>query len=190
MNKQPEVTEATRAALVDAFCGFYRERPVERITVKEVAAKAGYSRATYYKYFPDNYALLDYVEERLVSEVLGRAQTLPVEDGWGEGFVAAFAEVVEENRAYVAVLSGPTGAAHFSAKLKGQAVPRLMEALGVPAGDTRGRMSLEFYVAGLVAVLGSWLAGEREAEPVELASLVRGILQEGVMAQLPRNGLR
>lgn len=184
MNKQPEVTEATRAALVEAFCSFYLARPVERITVKEVAAKAGYSRATYYKYFPDNYALLEHVEDALADEVLKQAGKIVSAGAGSSAFINAFVRVVESNRVFLAVLVGPAGAPHFAARLKRRAVPLLMGALGVPEDDGRARMALEFYVAGLVQLLGSWLAGEWDADAAELGGLVDGLLREGVLAQL------
>ena len=184
VNKQPEVTEATRAALVEAFCGFYRERPVERITVKEVAAKAGYSRATYYKYFPDNYELLEHVEDALADEVVARVGQVAPANAEPSMFVEAFAQVVESNHTYVSVLAGPMGAAHFATRLKNCAVPLLMAALGVPENDMRARMALEFYVTGLVSVLGSWLAGKWDARPEELGDLVGGLLREGVLTQI------
>ena len=42
MNKQPEMTDATREAIVMAFCSAAREKPIERVTVKEIARLAGY----------------------------------------------------------------------------------------------------------------------------------------------------
>ncbi|MBQ8625170.1 MAG: TetR/AcrR family transcriptional regulator [Agathobacter sp.] len=48
MKKQPEITDATRQAFIDVFCEYYLERPIEKITVKEISEKAGYSRVTFY----------------------------------------------------------------------------------------------------------------------------------------------
>ena len=185
MNKQPEVTEATRAALVEAFCSFYRDRPVERITVKEVAEKAGYSRATYYKYFTDNYDLLDYVEESVVDTALSRLENLaPHSADWAESFVSSFADVVESTRAYSAIFANPSGTARFTARAKREVVPRVMRALNVHEDDRRALAALEFHTAGLVAVLGYWLGGNWDASAEEVAHLVRGILNDGVLAQL------
>ncbi len=185
MNKQPEVTEATRAALVEAFCSFYRERPVERITVKEVAEKAGYSRATYYKYFTDNYDLLDYVEESLVDNALSRLEGIaPRSADWAESFVASFANVVETTRAYSAIFAGPMGTARFTARAKREVVPQIMRAFGISEDDRRALAALEFHTAGLIAVLGYWLGGNWDVPAEEVATLVRGILNDGVLAQL------
>ena len=53
MKKQPERTAATRSAFVDAFISISESRPIEKITIQEIADKAGYNRTTFYQYFED-----------------------------------------------------------------------------------------------------------------------------------------
>ena len=55
MKKQPQVTEQTRANLTRAFWELFLEKPVEKITVREIAERAGYNRATFYLYYRDVY---------------------------------------------------------------------------------------------------------------------------------------
>ena len=62
MNNQPEMTDATREAIVMAFCSAAREKPIERVTVKEIARLAGYNRTTFYRYFADCSMVLEYME--------------------------------------------------------------------------------------------------------------------------------
>lgn len=62
MKKQPEITDETRKNFVEAFCTLYQKIPVEKITVKEIAEKAGYSRVTFYSYFSNPYDVLNYME--------------------------------------------------------------------------------------------------------------------------------
>ena len=66
IKKQPEITEATRKDFVRAFCDLFQERPIEKITVKEISARAGYSRVTFYHYFQDPYDLLKQIEEEFI----------------------------------------------------------------------------------------------------------------------------
>lgn len=69
MNKQPEITHATREAFIEAFVILYKQKPMEKITVKELAALAGYNRTTFYHYFDDIYALYDYMAETAFTEI-------------------------------------------------------------------------------------------------------------------------
>ena len=69
MRKQPQVTEQTRANLTQAFWELYRDRPIEKITVREIAERAGYNRATFYLYFRDVYDLFDQLESEILEQV-------------------------------------------------------------------------------------------------------------------------
>ena len=69
MKKQPQVTEQTRANLRQAFWELYAERPVEKISVREITDRAGYNRATFYLYYHDVYELLDEIEDTVLGNI-------------------------------------------------------------------------------------------------------------------------
>lgn len=57
--------KATRQKLTEAFWKLYQERPISKITVKEIAAQCGVGRGTFYNHFPDVYAILEEIEREL-----------------------------------------------------------------------------------------------------------------------------
>ena len=69
MQKQPEVTAATRARLTNAFWTLYRERPMEKISVSSIVALAGVHRSTFYEYFQDVYDVLEQIEKAVIDEM-------------------------------------------------------------------------------------------------------------------------
>ena len=84
MKKQPERTAATRSAFVDAFISISESRPIEKITIQEIADKAGYNRTTFYQYFEDTFHLLSYMEDYIISciqeSIVTRIGKIPAED--------------------------------------------------------------------------------------------------------------
>lgn len=58
MKKQPQITEKTRQKFIEVFCELYSQKPIEKISVQEIANNSGYNRSTFYQYF----TLLDAVE--------------------------------------------------------------------------------------------------------------------------------
>ena len=58
MNKKQEMAEQTRMNLQEAFWNLYKEKPIEKITIKEVTNLAGYNRGTFYLYYKDIYDML------------------------------------------------------------------------------------------------------------------------------------
>ncbi|MEC4184832.1 TetR/AcrR family transcriptional regulator [Adlercreutzia sp. R21] len=184
MNKQPEVTEATRMRLIEAFCSFYLDRPVEKITVREVAAKAGYSRATFYNYFTDPYDLIDSVEEELVVEVISRIGEARISSDFSKAFTSSFSEVVRSNPVYLNIFLSPAGSSRLANKLKSRFLPAIASALGVDASVLQTKLALDFYIAGIVSLMGAWLGSEREASASDIAIIVDGILRDGILSQL------
>ena len=67
--KHTQMRENTSRAIMDAFWKLYRERPIEKISVKEICETAGYNRSTFYEYFTDSYSVLEAVEEELLEYV-------------------------------------------------------------------------------------------------------------------------
>lgn len=53
----------TRKVIQDAFLDILKEKPISRITVKEVCDKAEINRGTFYKHYQDCYDLLDKIGE-------------------------------------------------------------------------------------------------------------------------------
>ena len=53
MNKRPELTEQTKRNLRTAFWSLYAQKPLEKISVREITALAGYNRGTFYLYYQD-----------------------------------------------------------------------------------------------------------------------------------------
>ncbi|MGO4374933.1 TetR/AcrR family transcriptional regulator, partial [Paenibacillus sp. MCAF20] len=69
MKKQPQITEKTRQKFVEVFCELYSQKPIEKISVQEIANKSGFNRSTFYQYFTDIYELLDSVENDLLNDI-------------------------------------------------------------------------------------------------------------------------
>ena len=61
-------TRYTRKVIQDAFLEILKEKPVSRITVKEVCDKAEINRGTFYRHYQDCYDLLDKIEEEGLKE--------------------------------------------------------------------------------------------------------------------------
>lgn len=61
----------TRLLLQNALMSLAREKPMESITVQEIAARAEVNRATFYAHFEDKNALLNYMVREMFQARLG-----------------------------------------------------------------------------------------------------------------------
>lgn len=183
MKKHPEITDATRQAFVDAFCYYYRSRPIEQITVIEVAQKAGYSRATFYKYFKDVYDVEDHIANELMKAVREKVvENLGTEDLL-DNFVYRFSEVVGGRADYISLLFAPNHSSIMQ-KLREAAIPFLLNHFDVEPDDWKARCALEFYFSGVLTLLGVWAKSDQQIPADQLGELIKGILQEGILKQV------
>lgn len=60
----------TRSAIVNAFLDLRSKKPLEKITVKELAANAEINKATFYLHFKDIYDLSEFLEREIVENVI------------------------------------------------------------------------------------------------------------------------
>ena len=68
-NKQPEITAQTKRNLQDAFWALYAEKPIAKISIKEITDRAGYNRGTFYLYYKDVYDILGRIEQELLEKI-------------------------------------------------------------------------------------------------------------------------
>ena len=178
MRKQPHVTEQTRANLRAAFWELYARRPIERVSVREIAERAGYNRATFYLYYHDVYEVLEEIEnellgglERLVNDRLMRGETLDFSQHMG-----VILRMAQEYRGYFGVLIGEHGDPAFVRRFK-EAIAPLLERFVLPAEGLSAperHVLLEFYYSGIVAAVSAWLSEEDQMPIEQLINLIVG----------------
>ena len=176
MKKQPQVTEQTRANLREAFWELYAERPVEKISVREITDRAGYNRETFYLYYHDVYELLEEIEEtvlgnieRLVNERLLKGDKLDFSQHMG-----LILRLAGRSRDYTRVLLGPHGDPAFSRRLK-EIISPLVDRFFLPAAELdeqARRVVREFYLSGILATIRTWTAEENPMPIDQLIQLV------------------
>jgi AcrR family transcriptional regulator len=60
----------TQRSIINAFIELRAKKPLEKITVKELADTALIHKATFYQYYPDIYALSDCLEDEALEAIL------------------------------------------------------------------------------------------------------------------------
>ena len=66
MKKTDARVRYTQRVLKESFLTLLHEKPVNRITVKEVCELAELNRATFYSHYSDCFALLESIEQELI----------------------------------------------------------------------------------------------------------------------------
>lgn len=178
MNKQPEITDKTRQTFVNAFCDLYSQKPIEKISIQEIANKSGYNRSTFYQYFTDIYELLDYVEEKVL-------KSINEEMASREFSTHAFQDALHclENTEEILVLKallGDYGSVHFVERLKRE-IPFERLIVDFPTNDTLTPYLIEFYISTLISLFRLWIRNGKDLSSEELVKLIDSLFANGII---------
>lgn len=189
MNKQPEITAATRQHFIDEFCALYATQPINRITVKELTTRAGYNRSTFYQYFSDVYDIQRYIEDQMINDlrrdILSHLIIDLHEHKINEDYIACASNFLRTNEARIRLLLANPYNHHFTIRIRDEALQTAFSVLQIPSEDVAVQYTLEFYIGGILALISKWLNEQSTISFEDLAALVKSILENGILVQLP-----
>ena len=177
MKKQPEITEKTRQTFIDVFCELYSQKPIEKISIKDITSKAGYNRSTFYQYFSDIYELLDFVEDDLLSYIKeelmnNEPSTDPIQD-------ALHCLEKSDHISTLKALLGDYGSVHFLARLKKE-IPFDRLASNLPEYNFLSPYLIEFYISTSLSLFRLWLQQGKDLPEEDLIKLVDNLYKNGI----------
>lgn len=184
MKKQPEVSEATKQALIDAFCLLNRDMPIGKITIQAITRKAGYNRCTFYQYFKDVYDLLDHIESIVISHVKENFQKNITQQDFSRTFFDAFTRIQQERSPYFTMLLRPANRTHFTERLTEEVLPIFMERFNLPKEHPHSEYLASMYLATVITAIGHWVNHNRSLPLEDLSKMLGNVLTQGVMTEI------
>lgn len=156
MGKNQKISTQTRQNIMDAFWELYCEKRIEKITVREIAAKAGYNRSTFYEYFMDAYDVLERIEESLLPN-LEDMPPLSIDISDESTPIDAFIKLYLKSSKYYIVLLGDNGDPAFAGKMKSGVKAKILNQLGEEAvSDLEMDYALEYMLSAMIGILTYW----------------------------------
>lgn len=166
----------TRMVIKDSFVKFLKQKPIQKITVKEICEDADVNRATFYSHFTDQYDLLRQIEEEIIHAISDFLKDYDVRD-----LDLVPVEMIEKILLYIAenaelfdLLLNQNGDLQFQQEviriLGTQQLIPLIGSEGLNLEDAR--YIFHFLASGAVGIIQLWLS-ENLARPArEIASLL------------------
>lgn len=160
---------------MEAFCLLYSKKPLEKITVQEIARKAGFNRSTFYQYFLDVNDLLCDVENeflKYISDKRGQA-------GAGSTpFIEDIVVLYETKSIYINALFGRYGSNQFLERLKA-AVKLEMPELDQSTNDGLKPYLMEYRFSGALSLFRFWLSRGKDLSTQEFLTLIANLYEHG-----------
>lgn len=176
VNKQPEITEKTRRVFLNVFCDLYCQKPIEKISVQEIANKSGYNRSTFYQYFSDIYELLDYIENDVLDYIKEELKNVKAIHN-----VQNIVLLFEQKGVYLNALLSDYGNNRFVERLK-QELPIDEMCLSFQTDSAIAPYLTEFHLSTSLSLFRLWLRRQKDLPPEELFKLVDGLYTKGIVS--------
>ena len=194
--KHRQMRESTSHAIMDAFWDLYRDKPIEKITVKAICENAGCNRSTFYEYYTDSYSVLEAIEEELLDYVR-RKLTEELPASLAKSFpeirldaetLAPLADMYREKGAYFSILTGEKGDPYFQYKYKQTVKELLTHMLDDPAKkfDLSASIIAEFTASALIGAFNCWYPHREEYSAEKYAMLLVSLLTNGVLPAIQK----
>ena len=177
----PETARASRgkqakARIRQAFTKLLREKPIQRIAVKELCQEAGVNRSTFYAHYQDIYDLLRWLLEHETVEALGGAED------WQAALLDAF-RYIRDNHMVIYHIYRSAGRDNLldcpfyslARAIASASLEREARELRLPEADAD--FLTDFYMYAIAGVMIGWFAGDMREEPEELVGRLSRLLE-------------
>ncbi|MCD8372213.1 MAG: TetR/AcrR family transcriptional regulator [Clostridia bacterium] len=181
MKKQPEITDATRDAFIDVFCGLALKKPIGSITIREITEAAGYNRTTFYRYFADVYTLLNYIEDSLIKD-FSQSANVKGQFALNDNFFKSIMDFMQTNKDRMLVVFSESNRSSFIAKLQ----KYIMKNIGME-NSAHNAMAMTIYFSGLTAALTAWLKEPDTIAEDDLTSMMSRLFSEWYLPEITKN---
>ncbi len=185
MNKQPQVTDATRQALVNAFFQLAKKKSIYKITVREITELAGYNRTTFYRYFEDVFALIEYAEDDFLNKTRQLMGEQMQNGQFGErGFFEVIIRCCHENKEQVAILLSEQNRSHFLRRIKESLTNSVY---GQNGATHKKQVVMDIYFYGIFYAISINLQSKNALSDEDLLDIIQKLFDSWYLPQMREN---
>lgn len=178
----------TRMRIKDAFLACLAEKPVSKITVKEICDMAEINRATFYKHYADPFDLLDKLED----EALAWLEKAIGEDKFQQGALLPILRHLNGPENPYSALASANGDPGFAGRISGlfyrEFQPRMAQWLPRSTEEERTSAYL-FVVGGCSRLLAGWMQDGKKSPPETVAAQLEAMTEAFIRSYSGRSKL-
>lgn len=165
-----------KSIIADAYLELTKRKSVDKITVKDLVDACDISRQTFYYHFQDIFAVLEWLAQRALKQTLEKSKAA----GTQEAAIKVFVQTVVDNYNLIQKLLRSQSREATEQLLVETVEECLRERLrrnapNVSLNFADVEMELEFYAAGLTAILVKY-CGEKDLNADQLSAQICRIL--------------
>lgn len=161
----------TQSVIREAFWMILKEKPLGKITVKEVCDKAGVNRGTFYKHYLDCFDLMEQIEMTALSRFEDLLNSMP---SHGElVMLTSLLQKLKENADFFEILYTQGRSDDFYNRLARRCYQHLENTMADLPFNERNRSYLfAFLIGGASSVISTWIRNGMQDTPEQIAGQI------------------
>ncbi|MDO4554090.1 MAG: TetR/AcrR family transcriptional regulator [Lachnospiraceae bacterium] len=156
-------TRYTKMVIREAFFSLLEHKSVDKITVKEICDLAKINRATFYRYYENQYDLLSLIENEMLNEIetFSKGGQIDIDT-----LITKMCQLLYKNREEWVLLMGATADSRFPNKV----YSFFNQRYGDKCVTKEQQMSYRFMLYGFSGLIDYWVKSGMVELPEDMAS--------------------
>jgi probable dihydroxyacetone kinase regulator len=181
------MSQVTKRALEASLKHLLLQKPLNKITINDIAEDCGINRMTFYYHFKDIYDLIEWSCEEDAHKALEGKKTY---DTWQQGLLQIF-EAVQENKAFILNVYRSVSreqVENYLYKLTYQLLIGVVheQAAGMSVREEDQDFIATVYKYAFVGLMLDWIKNDMKADPALLVDRLAAVIHGNVAAALER----
>lgn len=182
------MAQFTKKAIVESFLKLLNQKPLDKITVREIVEDCEINRNTFYYHFEDIHALLTFIVDTEVERVLADCTDI---QSLEDGFIEAADFALKNKRAVFHIYNSVSRkeAERYLYSVAEAVVRRLVEKEQPSDGilESDRELLIHFYKCGLVGIVTGWLEEGMKTDPENMIRSLGRLLDGSITLALSRD---
>jgi len=179
------MSQMTKRAMEASLKKLLLQKPLNKITISDIAEDCGISRMTFYYHFKDIYDLVEWVCVEDAARALAGKKTY---DTWQEGFLNIF-QAVLDNKPFIMNVYRTVSRERIEQYLN-PLIHNLVlgvveeKAVGLTVSEADKNFIAYFYEYALIGVMLDWINGNMKEDPTAIVERASKVLHGNVIRAL------
>ncbi len=178
----------TREVIRDTFIQMLNERPLSKITVKDIVTKCQINRNTFYYYYADIYAI---IEEIFQMELQTVKEEYNDTLSWEESFLVAINFAIKNKKAIYHIYHSVQRerVEEYLYRVAGRVMTYYVEheSREIHASKADKELIVCFYQSALTEMLLKWIASDMKADPNKIIRRIGQLFNGNIASSLHRS---
>ena len=183
MKKQPEITSATKNAMLEAFWAVYQQKPIDRITIRDIADTAHIHRSTFYRYFTDIYDVLDQFEQKILDDISATLENLHDAQVLTDliSHAGIIVDALKGHAPAIYHLTSPNGDSGFRDKLRRRMLGHFSQFSSSAERSLETEYLFHFIFTNILANLNFWYEHRHEYPLEQIVQVSKQLVSDGII---------